>query len=235
MLSKYLLPPDVFIRHWLVAREIKSNLSSRTASILDVGGSLGEMRKFLPNLKVVTTDVVAGADVLYDGHKLPFQKGEYDYVVSVDTLEHIPAGRRLNLLSQMNNISLKKVIAIAPFASKEHEKYEDELVRRFTKANQPVPPYLAEHRKFGLLTLDQLEDAVKKHKSISYKLVGRVWLDKCNFSIHMFEIKFGKLNKFIYLLKFGWNLIMNLLSPSIIFHPDKNTASRAMIIINKMK
>ena len=236
MLSKYLLPPDVFIRHWLVEREINKNgpgLGKTT--LLDVGGSLGEMRKFLPNLKIVTTDVAAGADVLYDGYKLPFKKGEYDYVVSIDTLEHIPAGRRLNLLTQMDNISLEKVIAIAPFASLEHEKYEDELVTRFVKLNQPVPPYLVEHRKYGLLTLNQLDVATKKNRLAAYTLVGRVWLDKYNFSVHMFEIKYGKLNKLIYLLKFGWNLIMNLLSPLIIFHSDKNTASRAMIIIEKPK
>jgi len=236
MLSKYLLPPDVFIRHWLVASEIKKcSFDSIKISLLDVGGSLGELRKFLPNLKIVTTDVVAGADVLYDGYKLPFKKGEYDYVVSIDTLEHIPAGRRLNLLTQMDNISIKKVIAIAPFASQEHEKYENELVRRFAKTGQPVPPYLSEHRKYGLLTSDQLDAFSKKNKLIVYKLVGRVWLDKYNFSVHMFEIKSGKLNKLIYLLKFGWNLIMNLLSPLIIFHSDKNTASRAMIIIEKPK
>jgi hypothetical protein len=236
MLSKYLLPPDVFIRHWLVAREInKNSLGSGRTTLLDVGGSLGEMRKFLPNLKIVTTDVVAGADVLYDGYKLPFKKGEYDYVVSIDTLEHIPAGRRLNLLTQMDNISLKKVIAIAPFASPEHEKYENELVRKFADASQLVPSYLAEHRKYGLLTADQLDTFSKKNRLIVCKLVGRVWLDKYNFSVHMFEIKSGKLNKLIYLLKFGWNLIMNFLSPLIIFHSDKNTASRAMIIIEKPK
>ena len=72
MLSKYLLPPDVFIRHWLVANEIKKNRIG--SKVLDVGGSLGEMRKFLPGVKIVTTDVVPGADILYDGKKLPFKK-----------------------------------------------------------------------------------------------------------------------------------------------------------------
>ena len=42
--------------------------------VLDVGGSLGEMRKFLSGVKIVTTDVVPGADILYDGKKLPFKK-----------------------------------------------------------------------------------------------------------------------------------------------------------------
>jgi hypothetical protein len=236
MLSKYLLPPDVFIRHWLVAREIqKTSLDSGRASLLDVGGSLGEMKKFLPDLKVVTADVVAGADVLYDGYKLPFKEREYDYVVSIDTLEHIPAGRRLNLLTQMDKIAIKKVIVITPFASAEHEKYENELVKKFAKANLSIPSYLAEHRKYGLLTLNQLDVISKKNRLAVHKLVGKVWLDKYNFSIHMFEIKSGKINKLIYLLKFGWNLIMNFLSPLIISYTDRNTASRAMIIIEKSK
>ena len=237
MLSKYLLPPDVFIRHWLIVGEIKNNgiKQSSGVSLLDVGGSLGEIRKFLPNIKVVTTDVATGADIIYDGKKLPFKKEEYDYVVSIDTLEHVPADSRLNLIGQMADIAKRKMILIAPFASVEHEKYEKKLVEKYNLAKQTVPRYLLEHRKYGLLTQVQLSDVSDKYSSAICSLVGRIWLDRLNFAVHMFEIKAGKLNRIIYFLKFIWNIILNLSSPLIIFNQNKISASRALIVIDNLK
>ncbi|MEK7111176.1 MAG: hypothetical protein AAB856_01135 [Patescibacteria group bacterium] len=232
MLSKYLLPPDVFIRHWLVANEIKK--TGLDQKVLDVGGSLGEMRKFLPGVKIVTTDVVPGADILYDGKKLPFKKGEYAFVVSIDTLEHIPSGRRLDLIGQMTDIAKRKLILIAPFASIQHEKYEKKLVEKYNLIKSAVPSYLLEHRKYGLVTTAQLNDVSSKYPSAICSLVGMVWLDRLNFSVHMFEVKAGKINRFIYYLKFVWNIILNLLSPWIIFNQNKVSASRALIIIEKL-
>lgn len=236
MLSKYLLPPDVFIRHWLIAGEVQKSRIKKLSktSLLDVGGSLGEIRKFLPDIKVITTDVVPGADVFYDGKKLPFKEGEYDYVVSIDTLEHVPAGRRLNLIGQMVDIAKVKTILIAPFASIEHEKYEKKLVEKYNSAKLAAPFYLLEHRKYGLVTTGQLKDIQDKYPSATNSLVGFVGLDELNFKVHMFEINFGKLNRIIYYLKFIWNIILNLLSPWIIFNQNKVSASRALIIIEKL-
>lgn len=236
MLSKYLLPPDVFIRHWLIAGEVQKSRIKKLSktSLLDVGGSLGEIRKFLPDIKVITTDVVPGADILYDGKKLPFKKEEYDFVVSIDTLEHIPVVRRLDLIGQMTDVAKRKVILVAPFASTEHDKYEKKLVEKYNLDKLAVPRYLQEHRKYGLITTSQLEDIQDKYPSALCRLVGYVGLDELNFKVHMFEINFGKLNRIIYYLKFIWNIILNLLSPWIIFNQNKVSASRALIIIEKL-
>lgn len=233
MLSKYLLPPDVFIRHWLIANEIKK--TGPEQKILDVGGSLGEIRKFLPGMKTVTTDVVSGADILYDGKKLPFKKGKYDFVVSIDTLEHIPSARRLDLIGQMVSVAKRKTILIAPFASPEHEKYEKKLVEQYNLGKLTVPQYLREHRKYGLVTTSQLEDIQDKYPSALCRLVGYVGLDELNFKIHMFEIKSGKINRIIYYLKFFWNIALNLFSPLIILNKNKASASRALVVIDKLK
>jgi hypothetical protein len=237
MSNKYLLPPDVFIRHWLIAKEIKKNPAnlSGVVSLLDVGGSLGEIKKFLSNIKVVTTDVVPGADILYDGKKLPFKEGEYDYVVSIDTLEHISAVKRLDLIGQMAGIAKRKMILIAPFASPEHERYEKKLVEKYILEKRAAPQYLQEHRKYGLITPAQLKKILKKFPSAICRLVGYVGLDELNFKVHMFEINSGKINRIIYLLKFIWNIILNLLSPLIILNQNKISASRVLITINKFK
>lgn len=233
MLSKYLLPPDVFIRHWLIANEIKK--AGPEQKVLDVGGSLGEIRKFLPGLQTVTTDVVSGADILYDGKKLPFKKGEYDFVVSIDTLEHIPSARRLGLIGQMVKVAKRKTILIAPFASSEHEKYEKKLVEKYNLEKLTVPQYLREHRKYGLITTSQLEKIKDKYPSALCRLVGYVGLDKLNFKVHMFEIKSGKINRIIYYLKFFWNITLNLFSPLIILNKNEASASRALVVIDKLK
>lgn len=237
MVNKYFLSPDVYIRHWLIARKISEGHSSSTrgVSLLDVGGSMGELRKFLPMVKITTADVAAGADVVYDGRKLPLENTSFDYVVSVDTLEHIPSERRLDFVVELVRVAKKKVVIIAPFASTQHDIYEENLMSGFRKNKKKIPSYLIEHRKFGLVTSSQLVEVSKSYPTAICGLAGRVWLDKLNFSVHVFEVNPGKINRIIYILKFVWNLAVNLMSPLMIINADENTASRAIIVIDKSK
>lgn len=237
MLSKYLLPPDVFVRHWLVAREIHKGTPRKTPedSLLDVGGSLGELRKFIAQLKITTADVVTGADVVYNGQKLPLDDVSFDYVVSVDTLEHIPPEKRLEFVNDLVRVAKQRVVIIAPFASTQHDIYEENLILDFKKSKKKIPAYLTEHRKHGLISPGQLIEIGKSHPTAICSLAGWVWLDKLNFAVHVFESNPGKINRLIYILKFIWNLVINLISSLMIINPDKNTASRVIIVIDKSK
>ena len=231
MFSKYLLPPDVFIRHWLIAKELEKIPDLK--SVLDVGGSLGEFRKFRDDLKVVTVDVIGG-DVIYDGDRLPFKDCSFDAVVSIDTLEHIPPAKRIGLIGELARVAGKQLVIIAPYASVAHLEHEKKLKMDFETNGKAVPDYLKEHLRYGLVTQGQINEITTRY-DLSSKLAGRVAMDNVNFLVHMFEIKQGKLNRIIYLMKFGWNLVINLFLTVIPMAGDRSNASRAILVRNPIR
>lgn len=228
MVNKYFLPPDVFIRHWLIAREI-----NKGDSLLDVGGSLGELRKFITKLVITTTDVVEGADVIYSGEKLPFENDSFDYVASIDTLEHIPPKKRLDFVSELVRVAKQKVVIIAPFASPKHIIYEANLMEELKRNKRKISSYLIEHRKYGLINREFTLALRKKFRNLETRLLNNVFLDEINFKIHGFEVKIGKLNRLIYLSKFLWNVFVNIFAPITVKLTGENFASRVLITIPK--
>jgi hypothetical protein len=228
-LIKYLLPPDVFFRHMLVEGELSK--VPDLGSVLDVGGSLGEFRKFRSDLGVVTADVMGG-DVTYGGDKLPFKNNSFDAVVSIDTLEHVPPLKRVELVGEFLKVARKALIVIAPYGSAAHTKHEEKIKNDFAKRGKTMPRYLLEHLKYGLVTDEQISQMVKRY-GLSSKLMGRVAIDNLNFLVHMFETKQGKLNRTLYLMKFGWNLVANLFLTIFSTPGGKLDASRVMLICIK--
>lgn len=224
-LNKYLLPPDVFFRHLLVDKELRKVEGLKT--VLDVGGSLGELRKFRSDLKVVTADVIGG-DVIYDGDKLPFKNNSFDAVVSIDTLEHVPPLKRVGLVGEFLRVTEKVLVVIAPYASAAHLEHEEGIKNDFASKGRIVPRYLTEHLQYGLVTDEQIGEVTKRY-GLSSKLIGRMAIDNLNFLVHMFEIKHGKLNRALYLMKFGWNIAMNLLLTIIPISGGKSDASRVIL------
>ncbi len=230
-LIKYLLPPDVFFRHLLVARELSKIPDLKT--VLDVGGSLGEFRKFRNDLKVVTADVIGG-DVIYGGDRLPFKDSGFDAVVSIDTLEHVPPLKRVELVGEWLRVAKDILVMIAPYASAAHLKYEQKLKKDYENKRKKIPEYLEEHLKYGLVTDRQVVEITRKY-DLSPKLVGRVMIDNLNFLVHIFEISPGKLNQALYLMKFGWNLVINLIISFIAINGGKIDSSRVLLTRIKSK
>lgn len=130
-------------------------------AILDVGGYPGLLPRFVeaPGARTVVLDVVpetASARqygynyVIGSGMQLPFPDGSFDCVVSLDTLEHVPAAARPVLLAEMQRVGRTAALFIGPVHREETALAEELLfdyIQWLLKARQEQ---LAEHRGYGL-------------------------------------------------------------------------------------
>jgi len=151
--SLYELPFDQYQRYALVARVIEHLEIPAGARVLDVGGGPGPIERFLPEHRPIVVDMDKsrhGRFVNADGAFLPFASDTFDAVLSFDTLEHIPATKRLQFLSELLRVSRDVVIVAAPFAT-EHVELAESAVEEFFSARFGMShPILLEHREFGL-------------------------------------------------------------------------------------
>ena len=229
MFKKFLVPPDVFFRHAIISRAVGGS-----QQILDVGGSLGELRKFLPNVSITTADVMEGGDILFNGKKLPLDTGSYETVISVDTLEHIPQKERLSFVKELCRVAKKSIVLLAPYGSSEHTLAEKQLAEAYRRSGKEIPHYLQEHIKYGLPG-DSFLRSLEKEFGAVIGLSGRLWFDRINFSIHAFEVRNGKLNRLLYNGKYLWNFCANsIIVPWIsIVAPAQSSTSRFLARIDK--
>lgn len=157
------LPFDQYGRYDLVRDALQAVRPALGANLrlLDVGGffrngrgtALLPARLFLPDDDVTVLDVQS-ADlpgyVQGDGRGLHFADASFDFVISCDTLEHIPAPDRPAFWQELLRVVRYGVILIAPFASPEVVAAED-LLFYYIKAELGVEQLqLKEHRGYGL-------------------------------------------------------------------------------------
>jgi hypothetical protein len=146
------LPFDHYQRYRLAAKLIEG-LNMPSATILDVGGALGYLPLFVPGHVVTVVDVVPD-DVpyaqFYDGKKLPFPASAFDLVVSIDTLEHLPACKREAFLNELNRVAKAAVLLCGPFQGPHVAEAESVLRGFLTLQLKKEDHFLAEHEGFGL-------------------------------------------------------------------------------------
>src|ERR1051326_5408117 len=103
-------------------------------SVLDVGGSPGTLKAFLPEDWVVVADVAdqGGLDLYATGLALPFADGAFDVVAACDTPEHVPPADPPPFLAQLARVAGEAVLIAAPFDDPQVNAAEDvlqELIR----------------------------------------------------------------------------------------------------------
>ena len=192
-----LLPYDVYSRHQRIAE-----LITATGSILDVGGSLKEMKRFI-NHPITTTDVIGG-DIIAAGTHLPFKDKSFDIVVSLDTIEHVPASKRPQFLSEALRVAKKEIIIAAPMGTSAHQQAEANLLK-----NYPQDRYLQEHVKYGLPTLIDIKDWVKVLPRHELSFSDDWRLATFMFRLHRWETQPPQLNRLVYYAKFLINWLVN--------------------------
>ncbi len=146
---------DQYGRSAFVHNIIEANRSlSDRFTVLDVGGRGNQTKLFLPQDTVHYLDpYVETTDdnhITGDGCDLPFPDNAYDWVVTLDTLEHIPADQREQFLSEQLRVARYGVIIAGPFHSSEVVQAEKNVNDFYKELTGEDHPWLKEHHDYGL-------------------------------------------------------------------------------------
>lgn len=171
------LRPNVLFRYKPVLDFIKKR-ELRQASILEVGsGSLGITRYLKQE--------VAGVDIDFSGPRssylkriscsameMPFEDTAFDFVVSLDVLEHLSPTDRKKVISEMLRVARRYVIVGCP-CGKDAEKWEQRArgicERKISKCSREEKKtdlihrssFLKEHLENGLPSESETIDSIK--------------------------------------------------------------------------
>jgi hypothetical protein len=150
--------PDTWERHLIVADLVRD-----ARSVLDVGGLPRQLDAFLPGAKVLAANISEPADLLVDPKSLPFRDGVFDATTSLDVLEHVPAADRPGFVTEQLRVSKGRTVLCCPLGTPEHVAAEEEVHAWYRELTGEDHPWLAEHARNGLPTLEELREAFALH------------------------------------------------------------------------
>ena len=138
-------------------------------SIIDIGSGKVGITSFLKQ-KVIGVDIAFDdnpslgllEEKLYNGSKLEYLDNSFDFVISVDTLEHIPRDGRGEIIAEMLRIAKKYIIFAFP-CSERSQFYEKKLEISYMQRGLPIPKYLIEHKKCGLPDENEIIRIIKQN------------------------------------------------------------------------
>jgi SAM-dependent methyltransferase len=144
-----------YIRYRTIADEcLERGVNGKT--ILDVGGGNGGLCLFLPDSPYVLADLGVNG---ITATPLPFLDRSFDFVVSIDTLEHIAPSHRELFVSQLLRVSREFVILLGPFMPEDEGEAFDSCLLRVCPN-----PWTREHLQNGLPSLHWLQDFLSKSR-----------------------------------------------------------------------
>lgn len=146
-----------------------TEIDAQKPNILDVGGY--KSRKtiadgFFSTLTYTSLNIGnawykdVAVDFLYDGLNIPFDDRSFDYVISVDILEHVFKEQRLRVLSEIVRVAAKRAVIVTPFRLPDVETDERYILDICKRYNIVSPPSLVEHELYGLPLLSDIEEYV---------------------------------------------------------------------------
>jgi len=188
--------PDIALRYLPIINDLKKYPEG---TILDVGsGSLG----ITPYLKRNVT----GVDVTFyppysklltrikgTATKLPFKNQSFDYVLCVDTLEHVPPKFRSQVIRELLRVAKVKVYLVNP--CDEPARIEDNFINNYLITYKAIKdPYLSEHIRYGQPKSYEITSIIPANYSILIKPLTNIYLHRL---ILIFQFSSNRIMKFI--------------------------------------
>lgn len=149
-------------------------------SIIEIGSGKVGISSYLKQ-QVIGVDIAFNdypslgylKEQIYDGSTLEYQDNSYDYVISVDMLEHVPQTNRKNIIEEMLRVTRKYMILAFPCSNKSI-LYEKKLERIYINADQSLPKYLEEHLQNGLPNEEKIvriiEEVMVLQNQLNYEM-----------------------------------------------------------------
>jgi hypothetical protein len=146
--------PDIFLRYQPILKILKNDRTIHP-KILDVGSGDQGISAYIKG-DITGVDVAFSENVskrfkpiVTKGVDLPFENDRFDFVISVDMLEHIPKKDRETSISEMLRVCKKRLILIVPTGQKAEQQDRD-IARQYENTFGAPLPFLADHLQNGL-------------------------------------------------------------------------------------
>ncbi len=176
----------IALRYLPIIDDLKKNYKPED-KILEVGSEITGITNYFPV-------EVTGLDVAFDYSKkneylkpvkgsatqIPFEDKSFDFVLSVDMLEHIPDDLREKVIQEMIRVCRKKLYLSFP-CGKKSEEVDQRLHQYFLKKRGQDYQYLKEHVSLGLPNYNHVKSILKSTKGFKLTI-------KNNTNIKLWEI-----------------------------------------------
>jgi hypothetical protein len=158
------IPFDHYQRYAATAALVDA-LVMPTATVLEVGANRQRLlASFLPRSKLVFSDLFEqpGTDdfVQADASALPFGNSQFDAVVALDVIEHMPVHLRAKAAAEMARVAARLVVIACPLDQPWVQAAEDDANGVWRNFFEEDYPWLEEHKEFGLVAGDEIEQAL---------------------------------------------------------------------------
>lgn len=158
------IPFDHYQRYAATAALVNA-LDMSASSVLEVGANRQRLlAKFLPHSRLIFSDLFEQADaedfVQADASALPFGDGQFEGVVALDVIEHMPVHLRAKAVAEMGRTATRIVIIACPLDQPWVHLAERDANEVWRKYFAEDYPWLEEHKEFGLVDGDEIEQAL---------------------------------------------------------------------------
>ncbi|CAI6086426.1 hypothetical protein PAECIP112173_04982 [Paenibacillus sp. JJ-100] len=164
------------------------NLQEEELNILEVGANEHKnLEKFLHKKQIKYLDLILAPELLEDpsfvegdATNLDFPDGEFDFVIGLDVLEHIPKNKREAFLNEIERVSKYGFIISAPFTNHGVEELEERLGFFFNFLYDGDILWSKEHRENGLPEINGTLNTINKFigKSVNFKHSSSILFEK---------------------------------------------------------